>query len=51
MKNIVALVYTPPILQQIVVIGDQFIARCVKTWGAAAPKLKLYYSDPICTFV
>jgi hypothetical protein len=51
MKNIVALVYTQPTLQQIIIIRDQFVARCVTTWGAAAPKLMLFFDERICTYV
>ena len=51
MKNIVALVYTQPTLQDIIIIRDQFVARCVTTWGAAAPKLMLFFDERICTYV
>jgi hypothetical protein len=51
MKNIVALNYRPPILEQIIVIGDQFITRYMDDWRAAAPRLFLYFGERVCNIV
>lgn len=51
MKNIVALVYQPPILEQIIVVRDEFIARYITGLTAAAPKLMVFFGERICNFV
>ena len=51
MKNIVALVYRPPILEQIIIVRDEFIARYVTGLTAAAPKLMLFFGERVCNFV
>ena len=50
MKNIVALKYQPPILEKIIIVGDQF-ARCISGWSAAAPRLFIYFGERICNIV
>jgi hypothetical protein len=51
MKNIVALAYTLPILEKIIVVRDDCIARYITGWTAAAPKLMVFFGERICNFV
>jgi hypothetical protein len=52
MKNVVRLAFTwPPVLEHIVIIGDDVRNFCFSTYRAAAPKLRFYFGERICNFV
>jgi len=52
MKNIVPLAFTwPPVLEQVIIVGDGVKNICFAACRAAAPKLLLYFGERICNFV
>jgi hypothetical protein len=52
MKNIVPLAFTwPPVLEQVIIVGDGVRTLYFATCRAAAPKLLPYFGERICNFV
>jgi hypothetical protein len=52
MKNVVPLAFVwPPVLEQVIIIGDGMRTLFFAASRAAAPKLLPYFGERICNFV